>query len=294
MVGMDISVGALLKQAITELKNKDIQNSVIDAQWMLCHLLNCDRVYLVTHADKKIDTKVVLKYNEMISRRIMGVPVQYIIRKQEFMSLPFYVTKDVLIPRADTEILVEYVIDTYKKVADEHSLTAIDIGTGSGCIAVSLAYYLKNITLWSMDISAGALKIAQKNAHKHNVQDKIKLVQQDILQMDMNKMLPNHVDIVVSNPPYIPTQTIQTLQTEVKTYEPYRALDGGDDGLIFYPVIIKNAAKRLKPAGLLALEVGYDQSMLVKHIIEQSGAYHDIKVHQDLAGIGRVVTAKRR
>ncbi len=290
---MESTIELLLRQGINELKNNSVENSVLDAQLLLCHILNCDRLYLITYADKKIDTQIVVEYKQVIKQRIKGMPVQYIIGKQEFMSLPFYVTKDVLIPRADTEILVEYVIEKYKQEAYDNQLTAIDIGTGSGCIAVSLAYYLNCITVWGVDISSDALAVAQKNATKNNVQQKIRFVKQDILQPKANQMLPTNVDIVVSNPPYIPARTIKTLQTEVKTYEPYHALDGGSDGLLFYPILIKRAIKQLKPAGLLALEVGHDQSILVKDIIEQSGAYHNVTVHKDLAGIGRVVTAEK-
>ncbi len=288
---MKSTIQELLKQSIQYLKSYGVENSILDAQLILSHILKVERLYLVTHNNKELDEEVIKQYNQLISLRVQGIPVQHILGKQEFMSLPFKVTKDVLIPRADTEILVEKMIEKYAHYSRDRQLIGMDIGTGSGCIAISLAQYIHTIHLYALDISHKALEIAKENATLNGVEDSITFIQHDILegipQTEGNVLL----DFIVSNPPYIPTEMINTLQTEVKNYEPYRALDGGDDGLIFYRIIIKQAKQHLKNGGLLALEVGHDQSIDVKKLIEQTGQYEKIETIKDLAGIDRVIMA---
>jgi release factor glutamine methyltransferase len=223
---------------------------------------------------------------EMLSNRSEGMPVQYITGYQEFMSLDFDVQPGVLIPRQDTEILAETVIGCCRK--NREPATILDLGTGSGCIAVSLAYYLDECSVTAVDISEMALKIAYCNAVKNKVSERITFTAGNLF----DNLGPVKFDVIVSNPPYARRHDIRTLQREVRDYEPVQALDGGEDGLWFYREIAGKAAGFLKPGGLLAFEVGYDQSDAVVQILEYD--YTDIAVIKDLAGINRVVSGKLR
>jgi len=287
-----MKIKELLVQAVQYLKNKGVENNaVLDAQLILCHLLKVDKLYLTIHGLQDIDKDMVNEYMQLIEKRAEGMPVQYIIGEKEFMSLTFKVTKDVLIPRNDTETLVEYIIDRYGNAENEMSI--MDIGTGSGCIAVSLAYYLKsNVT--AVDISQNAIDIAKENAKANGVESRIRFIQHDILQGFPGTVAGNSLDVIVSNPPYIRPEVIEQLQREVKDYEPRLALDGGADGLRFYRMIIRAAHEYLKDNGLLAFEVGHDQSRQVSSLIEETQQYKNIEIIKDLAGIERVVGAVKK
>jgi len=286
---MKVTIKNLLIQSVQYLKKRGVENnSVLDAQLILGHILKVDRLYLAIHGEQQLNENVVEQYCKMIEQRAEGMPVQYIIGEQEFMSLPFKVTPDVLIPRSDTEILVEHIIEKYKN-ADE--IEIMDIGTGSGCIAVSLAYYLRS-QVTAVDISPKALDIAQWNAKINGVENKMTFIQKDILSGFPENIKEASFDVIVSNPPYIQSHVIGQLQREVKDYEPRLALDGGADGLVFYRKIIREAPQYLKCKGLLALEVGHDQSEQLMQLMEETDKYGDIEVVKDLGGINRVVSAR--
>ncbi len=292
---MSESVRDLLKKSIYYLKNNGVENSILDAQLLLCHLLDVDRLYVLTNQDRELVDEEIIRYNHILRLRDEGMPLQYITGVQEFMSLPFKVSKEVLIPRGDTEALVEYVINWCKDITakdrEKHKLRAIDIGTGSGCIAVSLAHYIGNIEITAFDISKSALEIATENAKVNGVKDRVTFVQHDILSGHLPKINRNSLDIIASNPPYISTDAINGLQREVKDYEPFGALNGGADGLIFYREIIKMANKYLKPGGVIVLEVGHDQSEAVSALIKKAEGYLSTQIIKDLAGIDRVIAA---
>lgn len=213
------------------------------------------------------------------TRRKCGEPIQYIIGKTEFMSLPFKVSPSVLIPRSDTETLVELLIE---KIGDK-KLSAIDIGTGSGCIGISLLKYCRNLTLTALDISENALMVSKDNAKANGVYDRMEFLNLDILE----NIPQGKFDVIVSNPPYIRPEVINTLDVEVKDFEPYSALYGGDDGLLFYRRISAIAPQILNKDGLLAFEIGYDQGESVKKIMEKN--FHDTKIFKDLCHNDRVV-----
>lgn len=275
----------ILKDAFTEgirkLKLSNIDAPVITAGAILCHVLGCENTYLYTHDDYVLSKDEYERYCDALNRRIKGEPLQYITGCQEFMSLNFAVDPSVLIPRQDTEILVEYIIEFARQ---KEKVSILDIGTGSGCIAISLAYYIKNSRVLGVDISKGALEIARKNAHNCGVDERIAFIESNLFK----NISPQKFDIIVSNPPYIPNEVIDTLDRQVKDFEPKIALDGGEDGLDFYRKIVKQSVAFLKPKGLLAFEVGFDQAQDVVKIMESS--FKDIKVKKDLAGIERVVT----
>lgn len=266
------------------LKNVNIGAPAVDAGVMLCHVLGCDRARLYAHADDYIDKCAMEKYSLLLSKRCTGMPVQYITGRQEFMGLDFHVSTDVLIPRPDTEILVETVIEGGKKYG--HALKILEIGTGSGCIAVSLAFYLKNSFVIAADISERALEIARMNALRHGISEKIEFIRSNLFdKIDMTGF-----DIIVSNPPYIKRQEIHGLQKDVRDFEPLLALDGGDDGLDFYRRIIKKSPEFLKSNGILAFEVGIHQAQIVVKLMKN--CFEEVVVNKDLAGIERVVSGK--
>ena len=242
-----------------------------------------DRLYIQLNLDKKLSDEELKCFNEMINDRLNGRPIAYIVKNREFMALDFYVEEGVLIPRPDTEPLVEEVIELSKGMKD---VTIVDIGTGSGAISVSLAKYIKNSYVYSLDISDKALSIGEKNAVNNEVDDKIEFIKSDVFTGIKDRNLK--LDIIVSNPPYIKKEDIKTLHTQVKDYEPYIALEGGEDGLDFYRTITEESLKYLKSNGILAFEVGHDQANDVCTIMKNHG-YKKIYTKKDLQGIDRVV-----
>ena len=268
----------LRTQIIDKLKSSESNSPETDASLILMHVLGINKTQLLL-GDITISDEDVLKIQLMTDRCACGEPVQYIIGKCEFMSLSFTVAPGVLIPRCDTEILVEEVI---KRLNPNSPLVVADLGCGSGCIGISLAHYIKNISVLSVDISDIALKIANKNADRNNVSDRIRF-----LKLDMTKQpLPHAVDCIVSNPPYIRSDVIETLASNVRDHEPLSALDGGSDGLVFYRKIAENS--NLNPGGLLAFEIGYDQGKAVSDILVKNG-YINVEIIKDLENRDRVV-----
>ena len=242
-----------------------------------------DSLYIRLNLNKEVTQDEFNLFNKLIEDRLKGRPIAYIVGNREFMGLDFYVQEGVLIPRPDTETLVEEVIE----ICDgKEGLNVLDIGTGSGAITVSLAKYLKNPKIKSFDISEIALEIGKKNAINNNVDDKIDFVKSDLFSAI--KDMDIQFDVIVSNPPYIPKKDIETLHTQVKDYEPYNALEGGEDGLDFYRDITKQSIKYLKQNGVLAYEVGHDQAQDVTKIMQDNG-YTNIYTKKDLQGIDRVV-----
>lgn len=242
-----------------------------------------DRLYIHLNLYKELTDIQLDSFNKMIEDRLKGRPIAYIVNNREFMGLDFYVEEGVLIPRPDTEPLVEEVIDLAK---DKEDLKIVDIGTGSGAITVSLAKYIKNCEVYSLDISEKALSIGLKNATSNGVENKINFIKSDVFSGIEDKDLS--LDIIVSNPPYIKKSDIPTLHTQVKDYEPYIALEGGEDGLDFYRKITEESVKYLKTKGILAFEVGHDQASDVSDILKVNG-YSNIYTKKDLQGIDRVV-----
>ena len=279
------SIKELLNIGIDLLNEAGIENSIFDARAFLCEILNKDQIFLDIHKNDIITLEAENTFLEYIQRRCKNEPYAYIVNKKEFMSLDFYVDKNVLIPRPDTEVLVEYIID-YCKNKNKH-LDILDLCTGSGAIAVSIAHYVKNCLVTAVDISDDALEIATKNAISTHTDNKISFKKYDVLS-DISPI--GTFDIIVSNPPYIRKKDILTLNNNVKDYEPILALDGGEDGLIFYKSIIENADKVLKPDGMIAFEIGFDQSDDVSAILSKNN-FKDINVLKDYSENDRVIVA---
>ena len=265
------------------LDENNISDSKLKCRILLSNILNISKEYLLIHDNEKLDLKKEMKYKEYLVRLANNEPIQYIIKKQEFMKMNFYVDENVLIPQPDTEILVEEVIDKFKK--NKEKLKILDLCTGSGCIGISIAKYIKMAQVFVSDISKEALKIAKLNAKENEV--KINFIESDLFE----NIEDYDFDIIVSNPPYIETKTIETLDKEVKK-EPIIALDGGKDGLDFYRKIILNVRKFLKEDGVLALEIGYNQKEEVIKLLEKQN-YKEIYCKKDLAGNDRVIVCRR-
>lgn len=252
----------------------------IESKWMLCHVLDCSVLDLIIYKQQDITEEAHQELEEMIRRRTLREPIQYILGVHEFMGLPFKVEKGVLIPRQDTESLVEYIV----QYVSEQPVKILDIGTGSGAIAVALAHFLNYADVTSVDISKDALEIAHENVKINGVEDRVTLIQSDLFE---NVSLDAY-DIIVSNPPYISEEDLMALEPEVRDHEPELALYGGVDGLDFYKSIIPEAIGYLKPNGLLIFEAGYDQAQAIAGLFEMHG-YEDIGIFSDLRGIPRFI-----
>lgn len=274
----------VIRKGMIELKVNGIQEPNLKARLLMQHILNKPRQYLLVHDTDMLTLRQEVNYFKAIKKLIQGIPLQHITNMQEFMKLNFFVSQDVLIPRPDTEILVEEVIAIAKKIGARKIL---DLCTGSGAIAVSLAKYIEDSDITATDISEKALSVAKLNAKNNEVENKITFIKSDLFQ----EIPKEKYDIIVSNPPYIRKEEINNLDREVKK-EPYIALDGGYDGLDFYRKIIHSADEYLKFKGYLCLEIGYDQKIDVIELIENEEKYIDTYSKKDLYGNDRIVITK--
>lgn len=274
-----------LKKSIELLEGNNIEESMLKAKIILANLLSRPKEYLFINEKEKLDKQVEESFFEKINELCNNVPLQYLTNSQEFYGLNFFVNNDVLIPRSDTEILVEEVIKYIKNMKNvENNIKILDICTGSGIIAIILAKYCKNVNITAVDKSEGALNVAIKNAKIHNVYGKI-----NFIKSDMFENLKNKYNIIVSNPPYIEREVIDTLSKDVQN-EPKMALDGGVDGLDFYRIINKNVDKFLEKNGQIFLEIGFNQKNSVSHIFSKK--FDNINCIKDLNGLDRVIILK--
>ena len=281
---MKFSVFEVLKAASERLSAAQIDNPRLDSEILLAHVLNCRRLSLYVDSQRILPLDSILKFNELINQRLNGLPVAYIVGSKDFFGLNFAVNQNVLIPRPETEILAEYVGEYLRGL--DCDVNFADLGTGSGAIAISILKFVKNSRAAAVDISAEALEVAKFNASKFYVDDRIKFYCGDLFA----PLEGQKFNAIVSNPPYIPTSELKTLQTEVKR-EPQAALDGGEDGLRFYRRIISDAPRFLASGGLLAVEIGINQSSAVKNLFAQAN-FVEITILKDLAGLERVVAGR--
>lgn len=277
-------ISELLPRVTKSLSEGGIENSRFEAGYLIGYVLNMPQAELILNADISVSADDEEKISALVKRRISGEPFQYILGTQEFMGLEFAVTGDVLIPRQDTETLVEFILEN----TDDRPLSVLDIGTGTGCIPISLAHFKTRFNCLGIDINENAIALAQKNSETFNVSDRVKFEICDILK-DFPK---RKFDVVVSNPPYIKSSVLPLLQAEVRDFEPHQALDGGTDGLKFYRRICDIASDILKIGGLLAFEIGFDQADEVVALMKKS--FENIKVTKDLSQNNRVVSGYLR
>ncbi len=280
-----VTIEKLLKDGIDIIKQREFNSPKLDAELILCYILKKDRIFLHLNKKTEVDDSIKEKFYELALKRNEGYPLQYITNSQEFMGLEFYIKEGVLIPRPDTEILVEELIKTAKKKYNNQNIKIIDLGTGSGAIGISLAYYLKNSKVTAIDISDIAIETTNINIKKH------KLNNINTIKMDLfDDILPDEkYHILVSNPPYIERDTIRNLQTEVSCFEPKLALDGGRDGLDYYRRIVELFKKVHEKDGVLAVEIGFNQKEKVEEIFRNIELFKIIETKQDLSGNDRVV-----
>ena len=282
------TIAEKLNSATSKLFEAGIDTARLDAEVLLSYVLNCRRLALYVNVKKALTDEQISRYDALIARRLEHIPVAYLIGYKEFMGMKFAVTPEVLIPRPDTEILVQGVIERLLNFKGDFRLA--DICTGSGAIGISILKFIEHITAEAVDISKDAISMAKFNAKKFNVDNRINFHVGNLFE----PLAGQKFNVIVSNPPYIPTGDFQTLQAEVKN-EPKVALDGGADGLDFYGKIFSQAADFLFDEGFVAVEVGgNDSAAAVQKIIEETGNFGEIQIWKDLANINRVVVAWKK
>jgi release factor glutamine methyltransferase len=304
-----LDVRTALKQGIHLLREANVPSDTLAAELLLLHITRRDRTWLYAHPEELLDPQTIESYFSLLRRRAAGEPTQHLTGKQEFWGLEFDVTPDVLIPRPETEHLIEVALDRLAvrelrsgrdpKLTGE-GLTIVDIGTGSGCIAVALAKELPNARIYATDISPAALVVAQRNATRLALSNHIKFLESDLFSAfsasPHQSPATNHqsllFELVISNPPYIGRKEASTLPVEVRGHEPASALYGGEEGYELYGQLIPQAALHLKPGGLLVLELGHDSLPAVRPLLE-TPQWTNLLVTNDLSGIPRVLSAER-
>lgn len=280
-----VTIEKLLMDGIDIIKQREFNFPKLDAELILSYIIQKDRIYLHLNKKTEVSDDIKEKFYQLAVKRNEGYPLQYITNSQEFMGLDFYVQEGVLIPRPDTETLVELVINIAKEKYYNQNVKILDLGTGSGAIGISLAYYLKNSRVTAIDISDIALETTNINIEKHNLSN-IKVIKGNIFEEILSD---EKFNFVVSNPPYIEKDTIKNLQREVSYYEPKLALDGGSDGLDYYRRIAELFKGIHEKNGVLVVEIGNEQRKSVEEIFENIGLFKTIETHKDLSGNDRVV-----
>jgi release factor glutamine methyltransferase len=291
-----MDVRTALKRGIAELRDANVPSYTLATELLLLHVLGRDRAWLYAHPEDILPGLDAHRFLSLILRRAAGEPTQYITGTQEFWGLELEVTPDVLIPRPETEHVIEVALDRLalreiragrKQTLTGDGLNVIDIGTGSGCIAIALAKELPSAHITATDISPAALVVAKRNAARHGVRDRIAF-----LEMNLTGGMAGKYHLIVSNPPYIGRNEKDTLMREVRDHEPELALYGGEEGYEIYADLISRAARNVLPGGLLVLELGHNSLPAVQPLLE-SPHWTKVSVTNDLAGIPRVIAAER-
>jgi len=302
-----LDVRAALKEGMARLRAAEVPSHTLATELLLMHALGRDRTWLYTHPEASLDVAHAEKYLALIARRAAGEPTQYLTGKQEFWGLEFEVTPAVLIPRPETEHVMEVALARlgargFKIHLDtgmpREKLRVVDVGTGSGCLAVALAWELPHAEVFATDISAPALEVAGRNAARHNVADRIHFLRTNLLDA-LGDELPSGIgklasfDLIVSNPPYVGRDDASQLQREVRDYEPHEALFAGPTGVEMYARLIEEGGRLLRPGGILVLELGYNSAEHVRAIFNGQNCWTKVAFTNDLAGIPRVAAADR-
>ncbi|MBQ3409538.1 MAG: peptide chain release factor N(5)-glutamine methyltransferase [Clostridia bacterium] len=280
-----VKVEELLKYGRQYLKQNNIEDYDLILKILIEYVFKINKNKIIIYKDNELDEEKCEEYKYMIKKIADGTPLQYIVNHQEFMSLNFYVDENVLIPQPDTELIVEEVINEYSN----KKCKILDLCTGSGAIGISLAKYINNAEVFATDISKKAIQISKLNAEKNFVWKRMTFIESDMFE----NLKEKNFDAIVSNPPYIETNVIEKLSNQVQS-EPYIALDGGEDGLKFYRIIVDEAYKYLKNDGKIFLEIGYNQKDTVGELISKSGKYCDMYSKKDLGGNDRLIVATVR
>lgn len=284
----------LLKEGEKILLEAEIEEAMLDAWLLLEYTAEISRAWYFAHMEERVPEEKACHYMELIRERAGHIPLQHLTHQAWFMGYEFYVDERVLVPRQDTEILAEEALRILK---EKHAPRFLDMCTGSGCLLLSLLSELPEAKGVGADISEAALSVAKKNARKLHVDERAVLVQSDAFSADYFRKKSGRADVeydmLISNPPYIPTAEIASLMEEVRLHDPVNALDGGEDGLYFYRLLAKEAGDYLKPGAWLLFEIGCEQGTDVSAILAEHD-YTDIKVKKDLAGLDRVVLGRKK
>lgn len=274
----------LYKDSTKKLEQEGILTSKLDVKILLSYLLNIDSKELIMYFNQHIDRKFINNFEQLLKRRLNREPIANIVNKKSFWSYDFFVNKNVLTPRSDSEILVEAVLSNYNNMNE--NLNILDLGTGSGCLILSLLKMYKNATGLAVDISDKALQVAKQNAKN------LKVENIQFLKNNWNDNIEEKFDIIISNPPYIPTKEIKELEPEVNKFNPLLALDGGEDGLNCYRYLANSLDKNLKENTKIFLEIGKNQEKDIEKIFNENG-YKLLKMYKDLAEINRILCFKK-
>lgn len=283
---MDSKTWTILKTlqwTVDYFVSHQIENPRLEAEILLSKVLGLTRVQLYTRFDQPLQDEELKNYKAFIQRRIKREPLAYIVGSKEFYSRDFRVTPDVLIPRPETEMLIDEAISFAK---DRETLQMVDLGTGSGCIAITLALEIPNSLVWAIDSSEKALEVTKKNVEKYQLQERVRMIHADILKEEWFKEI-SPFDLIVSNPPYISSDEIEKLAPEIQ-FEPRTALDGGKEGFDYYQTMIPSSFLHLKKGGIALFEIGFDQEKKIRELLEKTGN-DNFEIKLDLAGHPRVV-----
>lgn len=293
-------VRAALKEGMAQLRAHDVPSYTLAAELLLMCAMDRDRTWLYTHPEAELNASGAREYFALIARRAAGEPTQYLTSKQEFWGLEFEVNRDVLIPRPETEHVIEVALErlgargikiNMRTGEPSPPLRIADGGTGSGCLTVALAHELPHAEIFATDISAAALEVARRNAARHSVSSRVHFFEGDLL--GPVSASPGSFDLIVSNPPYVAQDDAPTLAREVREHEPHTALFGGPSGIEIYDRLIKQAGELLRSGGVLVLELGYNSAQHVRAILVEQRNWVNVSVTNDLAGIPRVLAAER-
>jgi release factor glutamine methyltransferase len=283
-----MTIGEVLHEAVSVLGEAGSPTPRLDAEVILAACLRIDRLQFYTHAEQEVTPEATEMYSGWIQRRIKGEPVSYIIGVKEFWSLPFHVSPSVLIPRPETEVLVEEVLTVIAEPR-EGGWQVLEIGVGSGAIAVALAVERKDIQVTATDLSGEALAVAMGNAERSGVKDRIQF-----LQADLFAPVTGQYDVIISNPPYISRRDFDLLPPGIRDYEPTRALLAGPEGTEFHRELIRQGAPFLKTGGWLLMEMGDGQGENIRPLFADHGGYEEIGIRCDYGGMERVIKARRK
>lgn len=279
-------IGELLKEGYQILKEEGIESYALDCDLLLGKVVKKDRLFLLLNRDYELNHKEIDEFYRLLTLRKNKMPIKYMLGECEFMGLPFYIREGVLIPRPDTEILVECAMEEIKK---NKFKDICDVCCGSGIIGITIAKLLKDVNVKCCDISHTAYEVTSENIKRLGVGERVQVIESDLLgEFIENK---ERFDVVVSNPPYIRKNVIEKLMEDVKNFEPYEALCGGEDGLNFYREITSQSLKLLNNGGMLLFEIGYDQKDSVSNILKENG-FVEVECLKDLAGKDRVIKGK--
>jgi len=299
---MSLTVKQLTSMGCKQLEEAGILDAKRDSESLYCHMVGIPASKMIAEYQYKVQDLLCDRYFELIDRRASGEPLQYIVGTTSFMGFPFKTKPGVLIPRLDTEVLVDDALHIINGGSlrgeiyglDKKAWDVLDLCTGTGAIGISIAKMGKKCNVTLSDISPEAIDVAKKNARLNGVEKKVKIVEGDMFTPFDGRFGSKKFDMIISNPPYIPTDIIGTLQREIKEHEPMLALDGGEDGMDYYRVIAKSADKYLKKNGILMLEIGSDQLGWVTDLLRSTGVFSDVRGYKDLVGNDRVVFAIKR